>query len=262
MKTTIPGYLIRDWLERYLAAENFFGGPPIFDLPASLNRHVASLDEVEQVALRLREAWDLGLTPIKSLVEILEERGIKVGLVGGHHEDFDAITFWANENIPVIIIKYDTPGDRQRFNLAHELGHLVLEPTEAVDTEKAAYRFAGAFLLPEPIVRFELGDHRYSLSLYELHLLKHKYGLSMQTWIHRAKDLGILSESSAVQLFQEFRQRGWHRQEPGDEVPPEKPQRMKRLILRALAEDLISGSHAAELLGKPLTEFQLEENER
>jgi len=172
------------------------------------------------------------------MVELLEDHGIKVGLVNGHDE-FDACTIWANQTIPVIVIKRDIAGDRQRFNLAHELGHLVLEPGSEVDEEKAAYRFAGAFLVPEPKVRFELGAHRDILNLYELHPLKHKYGLSMQGWIYRARDLGVLSESTVRRLFVQFRRGGWHRKEPGDQLPPEEPRRMQRLVLRALAEDLI-----------------------
>jgi len=171
------------------------------------------------------------------MVELLEDHGIKVGLVNGHDE-FDACTIWANQTIPVIVIKRDIAGDRQRFNLAHELGHMVLEPNRELDEEKAAYRFAGAFLVPEPKVRFELGAHRDILNLYELHLLKHKYGLSMQGWIYRARDLGVLSESTVRRLFVQFRREGWHRKEPGDQLPPEEPRRMQRLVLRALAEDL------------------------
>ncbi len=252
---------IQEWLERYLDVESFFGGPPSFDLPADLDRCVASLDEVERVALNLRQEWDLGLTPMESLVEVLEDRGIKVGLVGGH-EDFDALTFWADDNMPVIVVKRDLPGDRQRFNLAHELGHLILEPAGDVDIEDAAYRFAGAFLVPEPVARFELGDHRQTLDLHELHLLKHKYGLSMQAWIYRAKDLDILSESAATQLFKQFRQQGWRRREPGDQIPLEEPGRLKRLVIRALAEDMMSQSRAAELLGMPLAQFWQEEAEQ
>lgn len=256
---------IQEWLERYLDVENFFGGSPEFDLPAGLDRRVASTDEIERVALNLRQEWDLGLAPIESLVEVLEERGIKVGLVDGH-EDFDALTFWMDgggkNEVPVIAVKRDLPGDRQRFNLAHELGHLVLEPVAGVDAEKAAYRFAGAFLVPGSVARFELGSRRRALDPHELHLLKHKYGLSMQAWVYRAKDLGILSESAATRLFRQFRQQGWHRQEPGDQIPPEEPERLKRLVLRALAEDIISESRAAELLGTPLTRFWQEEARR
>lgn len=249
---------IQEWLERYLDVESLFGESPHFDLPADLERRVVSLEQVEQVALDLRRAWDLGLAPIESLVEVLEDRGIKVGLVEGH-EDFDALTLWVEGEGPVIVVKRDLPGDRQRLNLTHELGHLILE---GADDEKAAYRFAGAFLVPESAARFELGPRRRVLDLYELHLLKHKYGLSMQAWVYRAKDLGILSESSATRLFRQFRQKGWHRREPGDQISPEEPKRMKRLVLRALAEDVISESRAAELLGMSLRQFWQEEAEQ
>lgn len=252
---------VQEWLERYLETESFFDleGMPKFSLPDEAERRVASLEGVEDVAIALREEWGLGLDPIESMVELLEDHGIKVGLVDGH-DKFDACTIWANQAIPVIVVKRDDiPGDRQRFSLAHELGHLVLEPDREVDEEKAAYRFAGAFLVPEPKVRFELGEHRDILNLYELHLLKHKYGLSMQGWIYRAKDLSILSESAARRLFQQFRREGWHREEPGEQLPPEEPKRMQRLVLRALAEDLISQSRGAELLGKPLPQFYREE---
>lgn len=245
---------VQDWLERYIDVERFFGEPVGFTLPDTLDCRVNSLEEIEKVALDLREAWSLGQLPIEGFAEMLEDRGIKVGLVDGP-DDFDSLTVWADSQIPVIIVKRGVPGDRQRFNLAHELGHLVLECLDGVDPEKAAYRFAGAFLVPEPVVRFELGEKRHTLGIYELHLLKHKYGLSMQGWIYRARDLGILSESSAARLFQRFRQQGWHREEPGDPFPSEEPERMKRLVMRALAEDMISESRAAELLGMSLTHF-------
>ena len=83
-------------------------------------------------------------------------------------------------------------------------------------------------------------------------MLKHKYGLSMQAWIYRAKDLSIISENIAARLFQQFRVNDWHRREPGKPYPSETPMRMERLIYRALAEDLISRSRAQELYGKPL----------
>jgi hypothetical protein len=74
----------------------------------------------------------------------------------------------------------------------------------------------------------------------------------MQAWIFRARDMEIISDNAAARLFQRFRANGWHRHEPGDTLPSEKPQRMERLIYRALAEDLLSRSRAQELLGEPL----------
>lgn len=83
-------------------------------------------------------------------------------------------------------------------------------------------------------------------------MLKHKYGLSMQAWVYRAKDLEIISASTAASLFQRFHANEWHHIEPGEPYPLETPMRMERLVYRALAEDLISRSRAQELLGKPL----------
>lgn len=247
---------VQDWLERYLEVEKFFPRKriPHFVIPQGLNTQVKTLSDVERVAQELREAWNLGLDPIENLVELLEDKGIKIGWIEGDSK-FDACVLIANDRIPVIVVKKDLPGDRQRFNVAHELGHLVLQPAGAVDKEKAAHRFAGAFLVPEPLVRFELGEKRSKLSLYELHLLKHKYGISMQAWIYRAKDLGIISAQAAAQIFKNFRVKGWHYQEPGDQLPPEVPTRFQRLIIQALQEDLISETRASELLGKPLSKL-------
>jgi len=239
---------IQDWIERYIEAESLF---PNNQHKVNLTLYnVASPDDIEAAALDLRNRWNLGCDPIDNFVQLLEDRGIKVGLIAGF-DHFDACTFIAN-NDPVIVIKDELPGDRQRFNLGHELGHLILSIEGDMDSEKAANRFVGAFLVPAEMARFELGSNRTDLNINELYLLKHKYGLSMQAWIYRAKDLSIISESTATRLFQKFRINSWHRLEPGKSYPSETPIRMERLIYRALAEDLISRSRAQELLGKPL----------
>jgi Zn-dependent peptidase ImmA (M78 family) len=239
---------IQDWVERYLEVESLFPSEQrTFPLPVYA---VSSFDQVESAAVELRKVWNLGLDPIENMIQLLEDQGIKVGLVSGF-EHFDACTFKANQ-APVIVSKADLPGDRQRFNLGHELGHLVLNVQRELNPENASHRFVGAFLAPAQMVRFEIGSSRTALDMHELYMLKHKYGLSMQAWIHRAMDLEIISQSIAARLFQSFRANGWNRKEPGDSFPPEKPLRMERLIYRALAEDLISRSRAQELLGEPL----------
>ena len=239
---------IQEWLERYLEVESFFPNEQrTVSLPA---RPIHSMDQVEDIALELRTNWSLGLDPIENLTQLLEDQGVKVGLVSGF-EHFDACTFMA-DGIPVIVSKAELPGDRQRFNLGHELGHLILDVEKGLDSEAACHRFVGAFLVPAKVVRFELGSRRTTLDMNELYLLKQKYGLSMQAWIFRARDLGIISENAARRLFQHFRANGWQRHEPGEALPTERPLRMERMIYRALAEDLISRSRAQELLGEPL----------
>jgi Zn-dependent peptidase ImmA (M78 family)/DNA-binding XRE family transcriptional regulator len=250
---------VQDWLERYLEVESlFFEEPPGFKMPEGFPRRISSILEAESVAERLRQAWDLGEDPIENLSEVLEEHNLKVGLVEGG-EGFDALTLWSDHESPVIVIKRGLPGDRQRLNLAHELGHNLMECEEGVDSEKAAYRFAGALLVPEKAARWELGPQRRHLNYFELHSLKHKYGMSMAAWIYRAKDLNIISEYVAARHWQDFRQRGWYQQEPEDQLQSEEPGRMKRLVMQALSENQISRSRAGELLGEPLAKFWKEE---
>lgn len=244
---------VLEWLERYIGIEEIMDVQAEFHTP-EINRRIKTMNDIEQVALNLRKSWQIGLDPIENLVEILEGQGIKVGMIEGA-DSFDALTLMANESIPVIVVKDDVPGDRQRLSIAHELGHLILKLPNGMDEEKAAYRFAGAFLVPEPSARRELGDKRRQLSLFELHLLKHKYGMSMQAWIHRAQDLNILAEEDAAAMYRQFNANGWRHQEPGDPYPTEKTDRLERLVIRALTEDVISDARAAELLGKPLMEF-------
>ena len=213
---------VQEWLERYLDVESLLNMVPIVDIPAK--QHVETLDDIEHVATDVRKQWQIGLSPITNLMELCEEHGIKIELVDGH-EAFDGLTLWANATIPVIVLQRNIPGDRQRFCLAHELGHLVLDVAENIDEEKAAHRFAGAFLVPRSVAEQELGSTRHTIGFRELQLLKKKYGLSMQAWIYRVKDLHILSEPGVIQMIKQFRQRGWYKEEPGEAIPSEEPQR-------------------------------------
>ena len=68
-------------------------------------------------------------------------------------EDLDACAFTAevHEEIPVPVTRRGVPGDRQRFGLAHALGHLLLSfPAEATEKKKehACNWFAGALIAP------------------------------------------------------------------------------------------------------------------
>lgn len=243
---------VQEKLERYLEVEEllFPAGRPSFRVPAGLEEKIESIQEVEKVAENLRQAWGLGLDPIENLVEVLEEHGILVVPVEAA-QGFDACLTMANDYIPVVVINAGYPGDRQRLSIAHELGHLVLKPASSVDGEKAAFRFAGAFLMPSAKAHEELGRKRCRIAPLELHLLKHKYGMSMQALLYRAMDLGILSQAAAAHYFRDFRARGWHRVEPGDQFPSEVSYRFDRMVAQALAEDVISETRAAELLGIP-----------
>jgi Zn-dependent peptidase ImmA (M78 family)/transcriptional regulator with XRE-family HTH domain len=253
---------VLDWLERYVEIDEILsvGESGLrFEYPQGFPRIVSNLDDIEEAAEDLRRSWKLGMGPIVNLISLLEGQGIKVGVIDSDTK-FDACTFEGEDDhtVTAIVTRSHTSGDRQRWSLAHELGHLMLIPV-GLDDEKAANRFAGAFLVPQTAARFELRGRREALSFYELHILKHKYGLSMQAWIHRALDLGIISESKARSLFQYFSRKGWRKEEPGDEIPEEVPRRFEMLVISAMTDGIISETRASELLGKPVKAFLTEE---
>lgn len=235
----------QEHVERYVELEDLLNVAPMFSVPNCANFRIQSLESVEEVASGLRSDWDLGKGPIENLMEVLEEHGIKVAVVDAYSA-FDALVVEVPNEGPVIVVKKGEEGDRQRFTLAHELGHLIVNHGEDVDAEKVANRFAGAFLVPREVAIAELGQHRSRLRLEELCELKRKYGMSIAAWIYRAKDLGIVSNTYFVSLFRAYRSRGMHRGEPCS-LEPEHTSRMSRLVQRAIAEGLISRTKAMEL---------------
>ena len=245
---------IVDLVERYLAVEELLALPSAewnkpCDAPYPV---VGELAEVEHAALSLRTHWDLGRNPIPSMVELLEEFGIKVlafdlSAIGG----LIAYARRGGKRVAsVIVVNFKDSGERQRFTLAHELGHLVLAVGANVKQEAAAQRFAGAFLMPADALRMEIGRRRTSIGWSELFSLKRLFGVSVQALVYRCRDLGIINESLFRGLFREMSRLGW-RSPPYPEPQPiarEQPMRLERLCCRALAERVISEAKAAELL--------------
>lgn len=213
------------------------------------SHRIESLSDVENAADQVRVLWGLGFDPIGSVVSAVEEHGVKVVMIDGV-EGFDGFSCVANESIPAIAVPAGLSGDRQRFTLAHELGHMVLDTAPEVDEEKAAHRFAGAFLAPREAVIRELGPQRSRLDLDELAILKRSYGMSMQAWARRAFDLGIIRKEAYKSLFRTFSARGWRKQEPWPLATEEQPTRMQLLVRQAVAEGLLTPVAADKLLGR------------
>ena len=232
-------------VERYFEVEDLLGIEHGLQMPECSRQTVAALDEVEAIAVALRTEWELGLGPIVNLMETLESRGIKITVVDADGK-FDALTAETNEGYPVIVMRDGLSGDRQRFTLAHELGHIVISHADSLDAEKVCNRFAGAFLLPAQAARSELGYSRSRLDIRELCELKKKYGISIGAWVYRAKDLGIITEQYCKSFYRFFRAKGLHREEYCY-LEPESTTRRSRLVQRAVSEGLVSRTKAQEL---------------
>jgi len=215
------------------------------DVTVNLPEQIPVWDDTgaEEAAGILRQAWNLGDGPIASLTRTAEENGVVVVDWNCDSKGFDGLSGWYGDDVPVVVIKGDVSADRKRFSLAHELGHLVMQtPVDMPDkqTEKLAHRFAGALLVSAEVARREFRELGSRVGFTRLDMLKQKYGLSMQGWVYRAKDLGLISSGFAQSFWQDLNQHGFKRQEPFDFVADEKPVLLEQMIVTAMEKGLIS----------------------
>lgn len=250
---------VLDQAERWEELSNLWPNFPVpdFAAPQPLPDQVSSLEEIDAVADLVRQEWQLGLNPITDLIDTLELNGILVIVTAvDENAKFDGLQTSISGK-PVIVVSANWPGDRQRFTLAHELGHLLLHHrlSDNLEEEKACNRFASAFLIPASSMFKQLGTKRHKLEPQELYLLKHEYGLSMQGCLYHAANLSIISERVRKSMFIYFSSQGWRKQEPGTPYPKETTILFQQLVYRALGEGIISESKAAELLAMPIMKF-------
>ncbi|MEL0635208.1 MAG: helix-turn-helix domain-containing protein [Marinomonas sp.] len=233
---------------------------PEFGLPDDLPKQINSLEQAEELAIQMRHAWDLGLNPIHDMIDTLEAKGVMIITTDVEtNKKFDGLA-GKIDNTPVVVISTSQSGDRQRFTLAHELGHLVVHGrlSEELDEEKVCNAFAGAFLLPAQTLVEHLGEKRRNIEPRELLMLKHEYGISMLAALYRAGQCEIITPATQKSLFMLFGKSGWRTQEPGKEYPHESTFLYKQLVYRALGEEYIGESKAAELLGMSVSSFHKE----
>jgi Zn-dependent peptidase ImmA (M78 family) len=204
--------------------------------------------DVEAIAQRLRKDWKLDAAPIGSLVGIVEDHG---GFVVEYPESgipFDGMS-GRFDGRPVIVVQAESSMCRYRYNVARQLGHLLITSPQATarDASKQVDRFAAALLVPENAASSELGEKRRSLSFDELGVLKEKYGLSMLGWVRRARDLEIISEGLCKSLCIDFGAKGWRNQEPYSYIGRERPKRLTQMVHRAIAEGIIAEEDAGRI---------------
>ena len=243
-----------DRIERYREVEAVLGlGALPWHRPRIARYPVTDLADAERAARSVRSEWNLGLSGIANLVELLEERGIKV-LQIGLPDKLAGIAAWVRPpgepSLPVVVVNKEHPGERQRFTLAHELGHLVLSLESSSNSEKAADRFAGAFLIPAEALWTEVGKRRTHLGLDELFLLKNLLGVSVQALAHRCLELGIVSQAHHRRLFRRFSEEGWRTSPEPQKLEGEESTRLERLCRRAVSEGEMTEQRAAELLAR------------
>ncbi len=184
--------------------------------------------EIEQVANKVRECWGLGDSPIENLQLEFEKNGIVITGFDTNQSGIDAFSQRVLlHNYEVFFVSVDQgakPEGRIRFDLAHELGHILLHPwSESLELitkeefklrEKQANIFASAFLLPRNSFAKDILAYPTDLNYYAW--LKNKWKSSIQSMIYRSHQLNVISDNQYQYMMRQVSKNGWRLKEPGD----------------------------------------------
>lgn len=161
----------------------------------------------------LRRHWGLGTAPINNLTHLLEAKGVRIFALPANCREIDACSFWHND-IPFMMLDASRTSERIRFNMAHELGHLVLHQHGAPvgqEAEKEANLFASTFLITLESIQRNLPRHMFVETIVNL---KSRWGVSAMALAYRLNKVGYLSDWNYKTIVIEMRRRNYHDEEP------------------------------------------------
>lgn len=188
-------------------------------------------DDPKKAAQLTRSALGLSPdTPVANLTRAAERAGVIVLALPKPLENRDAFSAWVDDDglLPVVVLSRMDVGDRLRWSLAHEIGHLVLHHSiqaESQQLEDEANIFAAELLLPESSMRQEM---LRPITLTSLLRLKPRWKVSVQALVRRAKDLGYVTQRQYRYLMQQVGSKGWRTREPLP-IEPEKPRAFRKM---------------------------------
>ncbi|QDH19557.1 helix-turn-helix domain-containing protein [Saccharibacillus brassicae] len=233
------------WIkEIYKYLEKFFIFPEI-NVPRLIDRETyipTPFVTIDQMASEVRRSWNLGNGPISNMTLLLEKAGIVVARSPFENYKIDACSKWGTGERPVILLSDDKTAARSRFDIAHELGHLVLHSKIKQSEfnlkanykliESEANRFASAFLLPSS----SFGSEIISNSLEHLVALKRRWKVSIQALAYRAHSIGYFEEHQHIYLRRKLAKNNQLTREPLDDVLEFEEPILLQQAIKALVE--------------------------
>lgn len=209
-----------------------------------------AFEEIEKLAERVRDCWELGNGPIDNLQYALQSNGIIVTGFSDVESGIDAFSQQITIDGKVVYIIAlsigSKPIERLRFDMAHELGHIMMhtwgEDNEDISKdefnarEKQANMFASALLLPQKAFSRMVSAYPTNIDYYLA--LKKKWKVSMQAMMYRTRQLGIITANQFQYMMRIMSKNGNRIHEPGD-----KPGKIGDTIFQAALDMLFDGGY-------------------
>lgn len=201
-----------------------------------------------QAANIVRKAWGLGVSPVANMIRLLEMHGIFVfSAIGSSALQCDAFSF-VSDLRPFVFLSINKSPERDRFDAAHELGHLVLHQNranlESKTREREANDFASAFLMPESGL---LAQTPVNPSFDAIKELKAHWGVAASAMCYRLHDLKVYSDWQYHTIFVQLSQAGYRKGEPEGIK-----QRESSMIMETVVHDLYENPAIKQQIVKDL----------
>lgn len=269
------------WLDSYVWLESELNESQPFRFQEMLATSGAGCPEA--VAIAARQAAGLGSrAPVANVGRVLEDSGVKVLLLDKKRDSFYGLSVGPEDRGPAVVVNtWDRLSvERWIFTAAHELGHLLLhsaeyrsEQTDLLrEVEAEADTFASEFLMPEAAFAAEWEATRGLPLLERVLAVKRTFRTGYRTVLYRLVRTGRASGEVWSRFQTQHRNRyrrtlgkkaelaelhgsefTWNWSCAGEPVGLSKhdfgPDRLARLVRKALEGDHISLGRGAEILG-------------
>lgn len=195
------------------------------ELPFAEEADIVTDRDIEALAMEMRRIHKIDDTcAVRNVIRTVERAGIGVApLSTPHCVDNEALLHghcgmsrWDAQALRgTVTYVSGMSGDRLRFTVAHELGHILLHTRRSVggqeQREREADLFAGAFLLPRVVAERSISE---TLTLHGFMRMKSEFGISIQALIMRGRKAGLISQRRQRSLMIQVSSRGWRTLEP------------------------------------------------
>lgn len=223
---------------------------PVVNLPDLIEKDVNTITEkdISMKANELREVWGIdSVSPIEDLIQLAEANGIVVAEANMSDKRLDAVSRWIVDRPFIMITDNNESAVRRRFNIAHELGHIILHNSiESIHDyssqdlkniiEKQANMFASYFLLPSQA----FSDSLLSTTLEYYIDLKKYWKVSIQAMIFKTYSLGLINDDQKLYLNKKISWNKWKTKEPYDDILTiEKPSLLSKVYLMIIENDVL-----------------------
>lgn len=256
---------LRFSLEVYNQLSYYVNFPKV-NLPVPIDKdiHEITEEDIIEKASELRDAWKLdSISPIENLVGKAEFNGVLISESTMMDDTLDAVSRWVIDRPVIMLTDNNESAVRRRFNIAHELGHLLLHgsvesihdysPNELKNSiERQANSFASHFLMPNEAFMNSL----LSTSLDFYIELKKYWKVSIQAMVQKTFALELINEDQKLYLNKKISWNKWRKKEPlDDKLTIEKPQLYTKVWTLILENKLLSESELISATHLPKDEL-------